>query len=215
MMRWLSLRNVDDKKNVVVPFKGEWYELMRTPDQSGCWIIYGKSGQGKTSFMMQLARELDEMKYRVVIISLEEGIRTTFRDALHSNGIITGLHKINISTGASVEELDEWLSTTSRPPGFIFIDSVQYWSMEYKATASKIIELRKKYESTVFVFTSHIQGNEVEGTDAYWVKRDAFCRIYVEGFVAKYIGRGPGGQYTIWKEGAERYFLENRKHKSE
>lgn len=211
MMRFLSLRNVDDKKNVIVPFKGVWYDLMRHPDHSGCWIIYGKSGHGKTSFMMQMARELDEMKYRVIIFSLEEGIRSTFRDALHSNGIITGVHKINISTGASVDDLDKWLGTTSRPPGFIFIDSVQYWSMEYKATAAKIIELRKKYESTVFVFTSHIQGNEVEGNDAYWVKRDSFCRIHVVGFTAYYEGRGSGGQYTIWKDGAERWFLENRK----
>lgn len=218
MMRMLSLRNIDDKKHFYVNFTGRWARLMGTPERTGCWIIYGKSGQGKTSFMMQMARELDEIGYRVIILSLEEGTTTSFREALHSNGIITGVHKINVSEGDSAEALDEYLGTVARRPDAIFIDSVQYWNQQFKATAIKIIELRKKYTSTLFIFTSHVQGNEVEGMDAYWVKRDSFCRILVEGFTAHYMGRNTigrpddyAGMYTIWKEGAERIALENRK----
>lgn len=214
MMRLLSLKNIDDKKHTVIAFTGLWLELMGTPEKTGCWIIYGKSAQGKTSFMMQLARELDEMKYRIIIISLEEGDSLSFRDALHRSGIITGVHKITVSTGATVEELDEYLSGISRKPDMIFVDSAQYWSNQYKATATKIIDLRSKYTSIVFIMTSHVLGNEVEGNDAYQIKRDAFCRIQIEGHTAFYRGRGSGGttgQYTIWKEGAEEYWLKNIK----
>lgn len=214
MMRLLSLKNIDDKKHVVVPFKGLWLDLMGTPEKTGCWIIYGKSGQGKTRFMMKMAKELDEMKYRIIIISMEEGITRSFKDALRESGIITGLHRINVSTGASIEELDEYLEKNSRKPDMIFADSVQYWSNQYKASAGKIIELRNKYPSIVFVMTCHVSGNEVEGNDAYLVKRDSFCRIQVEGHTAFYRGRGSGGKtgkYVIWKEGAERYWLENQK----
>lgn len=215
MMKLLSLRNLNDQKHELIEFTGRWRELMGTPEKTGCWITLGKSGMGKTAFMMQLARELDEMKYRVMILSLEEGSSLSFTEALRNNGITAGVHKITVSTGASVEELDEYLiNKKSRRPDMIIIDSIQYWSNQYKATASKIIDLRNKYAGIVFICTSHVIGNEVEGSDAYSIKRDSFCRIYIEGFMAFYRGRGSGGptgQYVIWKEGADKYWLKNEK----
>ena len=48
----------------------------------GAWIVYGKSGQGKTSFTFQLAREFDRIGYKVLFISLEMGVESDFRDSL-------------------------------------------------------------------------------------------------------------------------------------
>ena len=50
--------------------------------KSGAWIVYGKSGQGKTSFTFQLAREFDRIGYKVLFISLEMGVESDFRDSL-------------------------------------------------------------------------------------------------------------------------------------
>ena len=96
----------------------------------------------------------------------------------------------------------------------IFIDSIQYFTDQFEAKAEEIVQLRKKYRSKIFIFISHVEGKEVEGKAAYIVKRDSFVRIQVEGFRAMYKGRGrggPKGYYTIWDEGADKYWLENNK----
>ena len=72
MKRALSVRDILDKKYNTFPFEGKWKEAFGTPERVGVWFIWGNSGNGKTSFVMQLCKEL--CKYdRVVYNSLEEG----------------------------------------------------------------------------------------------------------------------------------------------
>lgn len=211
MIRVWSLSNLDSMRHKVVPFKGAWRDAFGQPEQQGCWIIYGKAGQGKTRFALSLARELDEMKYRVLYMTIEEGGSKNFRDAVHDAGIITGVHKINLTPGVELSELDEYLSK-KQSPDVIFIDTIQYWNTLYRTTAEQVINLRQKYTNKIFVFISHVDGKEVDGSVAYNVKRDSFLRIQVEGFRAIHAGRGRGGRlgyYTIWDEGAARYWLDS------
>ena len=64
-----------------LPFEGEWYDAFGTPESRGVWIVWGKSGSGKTSFVMKLCKEL--CKYgRVVYNSLEEGISLTMQNTV-------------------------------------------------------------------------------------------------------------------------------------
>ena len=111
----------------------------------------------------------------------------------------------------TVQGLEEYLRK-QRSPDVVFIDSIQYFTDQFEAKAEEIVQLRKKFRSKIFIFTSHVEGKEVEGKAAYVVKRDSFVRIQVEGFRAIYKGRGRGGAkgyYTIWEEGAQKYWLEN------
>ena len=111
----------------------------------------------------------------------------------------------------TVQGLEEYLRK-QRSPDVVFIDSIQYFTDQFEAKAEEIVQLRKKFRSKIFIFTSHVEGKEVEGKAAYVVKRDSFVRIQVEGFRAIYKGRGRGGEkgyYTIWDEGAQKYWLEN------
>lgn len=72
-MKVLSLKNVEDMKHDPIPFEGEWYQAFGRPERSGSWIIYGKSGQGKTHFALLMAREFDRMGFRTMFIPLEMG----------------------------------------------------------------------------------------------------------------------------------------------
>lgn len=208
----LSIANLEDKKGKFIPFTDRWKDFMGDKqEQMGCWMIYGKPGQGKTRFTLMLARELDEMGYRVMYLSLEMGMSTMFQSDVAGAGIRSKVHRIKLSESCTVEELDEYLGS-QRSPDFIFIDSIQRWAEIYGAKAREIINLRTKYKNKVFVFISHVEGKEVDGPVAFDVKKDTFVRIMVEGFRAKYMGRGPGGgtDFTIWEDGARRYWLENK-----
>ena len=188
-MRALSIANIEDKKYDYIPFEGEFAEAFGHRERGGIWIIYGKSGMGKTRFTLDLARELQ------------------------AAGIRSRLQRIKFVDELSIADLDNYLSK-QRSPDVIFIDSIQYFTDQFEAKAEEIVQLRKKYRSKIFIFISHVEGKEVEGKAAYIVKRDSFVRIQVEGFRAMYKGRGrggPKGYYTIWDEGADKYWLENNK----
>lgn len=209
----LSIANLEDKKGKYIPFTGRWKDLLgEEQEQTGCWIIYGKPGQGKTRFTLMLARELDEMGYRVMYLTLEMGITGRFKKDVAEAGIRSKVHHIRLCDACTVEELDEYLGS-QRSPDFIFVDSIQRWSEQFDARAREIIDLRTKYKNKVFIFTSHVEGKEVEGSVAQDIKKDTFVRIMVAGFRAKYIGRGSGGEtgtFTIWEDGARREWLEDK-----
>ena len=70
MKRALNVRDILSKKYETFPFEGKWREAFETPERTGVWFIWGASGNGKTSFVMQLCKEL--CKYdRVAFNSLE------------------------------------------------------------------------------------------------------------------------------------------------
>ena len=210
-MKVWSLKNLEERRHEYLPFDGEWEQAFGHPEKSGCWIVYGRSGQGKTSFALQLARKLDEMGLRVLFLSLEMGGGADFVKSLREAGIRSAVSRITVADGCTVEELDAALSR-QRGPDVVFIASVQYFTSLCGATPEDIIRLRRKHNGKVFVFTSHMSGNDVEGKAAYDVKRDSFERILVDGFKASHQGRGKGGPrgyYIVWDKGFRLAQLEN------
>lgn len=213
-MNTMSLYSLEKKKYQYIHFSEPFYQAFGNREEGGIWIVYGKSGQGKTSFVFSLAKEFDRLKYRVLFASLEMGFCSDLQNMLQDVGIrSTTTDNIQFCDSLTTEELEEQLKK-QRSPDVVIIDSLQYFADQYGATAEKIIKLRKTYRKKIFVFVSHVEGREVEGKVAYHVKRDSFVRIMVEGFRAMYMGRGkagPMGYYTVWEEGASRYWLQNKK----
>ncbi|HRS19658.1 MAG TPA: hypothetical protein P5243_09140, partial [Bacteroidales bacterium] len=81
MKRAFSPTEVITMKKRVFNFENEFYEAFETPETCGVWFIWGNSGNGKTSFVMQLAKELCKHA-KVCYNSLEEGCSLTMRNAL-------------------------------------------------------------------------------------------------------------------------------------
>ena len=52
----------------------------------------------------------------------------------------------------------------------VIIDSLQSLEGEMDVTAKQLVELRKKYRKKIFVYISHVEGKEVQGTVAYRVR---------------------------------------------
>ena len=74
------------KNREVYAFEGALQEAFGQPEQNGVWFIWGRSGNGKTSFVLQLCKELTRYG-KVAYDSLEEGDSLTMQNALMRVGM--------------------------------------------------------------------------------------------------------------------------------
>lgn len=190
---------------VEIPFDGVWKEVIGTPELSGCWIIWGESANGKTAFSLQLAKYLAKF-VRVAYNSLEEGISKSLRDAVAREQMTECQGRFLILDKEPLPELEERIKK-HKSPSVYFIDSVQYTGLN-KITAKDLVD---RYPHKLFIFTSHASGKYPEGRTANAIRYHADVKIRVEGFRAFAQGRfggEPGKYYTIYPEGAARYWAD-------
>ena len=166
------------------------------------WFIWGRSGNGKTSFVLQLIHEL--CKYdRVAFDSLEEGDSLSMRDKLVRHGLLEVGNRLHVLDGEPMDALSERLSRR-KSYNIVVIDSFQYTQMTYK----DYLHMKEQHKDKLLIFLSHASGSSPRGSSAVGVMYDATLKIWVEGYKAFSKGRfiGPTGEYTIWDEGAARYW---------
>ncbi|HJC93480.1 MAG TPA: hypothetical protein H9752_04580 [Candidatus Phocaeicola excrementigallinarum] len=210
-MRNWSVKNIEDRKYDFIPFSPRFASLFGQTELTGNWIVYGKSGQGKSAFCLQLAKEFDEMGKRVLFVSLEMGDSYEFQQSLRRAGITGGNSNILFTGECPPDELAGYLEK-QRSADVVMVDSLQYFIDMYRVKTADFIALRNRFRKKVFIYISHMKGNEVDGETAYDLKKDAFKRVYIEHFKAVYKGRGNGGDpgfYVIWPKGYREFWLED------
>lgn len=199
--RALSVNDILSKQYELIEFEGEWYQAFSKPENKGVWFVWGNSGNGKTSFILQLIKELCR-HYRVVFDSLEEGDGHTIQKAFQREGMSTASRKL-IVTSESMSELDKRLSKRKSPEVAV-IDSYQYTELSFK----EYLRFKRKHPDKLLIFVSQADGKRPMGRAAVSVMYDASLKVWIEGYKAFSKGRyiGPnGGTYTIYKEGAALY----------
>ena len=207
MGRALTVKEVLNKKRQTFPFDGKWADAFGQPERTGVWFIWGRSGNGKTSFVMQLIAEL--CKYdRVAFDSMEEGDSLSMRQKLVRHGLSKVGSRFHLLNAEPMTELKERLARR-KSYNIIVIDSFQYTQMSYR----DYIQFKEQNKDKLIVFISHAKGSLPRGSAAEGVMYDATLKIWVEGLKAFSKGRfiGQTGEFTIWDEGAERYWGENVK----
>jgi len=199
-MRALSASELLKKNYQTLLWTDKWKQAFDRPETTGVWFVWGNSGNGKSSFVMQLACELSKLG-PVLFNSLEEGTRLTLQNNLSRTNLDGNMQ--NLQFGAyAMDELDAHMSKR-RAPRFVIIDSFQYTQMSY----DNYIAFKERHRNKLIVFISHAEGKNPSGRPAKTVKYDADLKIWVEGFRAISNGRyNPGGVFTIWTEGAEKYW---------
>lgn len=197
MKKALSATDIRRKSYETLPFEGEWQEAFGCPESTGVWFIWGNSGNGKSTFAIQLCNELARFG-KVLYNSLEEGTSLTFRnklDMLHSD---TKLQVVN----ESIADLTERLKMR-RSARFVIVDSFQYTELTYRS----YLAFKRANAGKLIVFISHADGRFPAGRTAKSVMFDASLKVWVEGYKAyskgRFIGEN-GGVYTIWEEGANK-----------
>ena len=201
--RAVSISQLLTTKFKALPFKGVWKDCIGDPELSGSWIIWGKSGNGKTRFVLQLCKYLTQFG-KVAYNSLEEGVSLSMRKAFIETDMEDVKRNIVLLDAEPISDLIERLKKR-KSPDIIAIDTIQYTGMNYDAYR----ELRKLFPKKLFILISHAEGKEPAGRTAKAIRFDAFVKIWVEGYKAfptsRYGGNTP---YVIWQKGAEKYWGE-------
>jgi len=202
LQRALTVDNVLAKKYKLIDFTGEWYDAFDKPEMSGVWFVWGNSGNGKTSFLIQMIKELAKFD-KVLVNSREEGTRHTLQKSLiNFNMRDVGKSKVHF-VNEGIVDLTTRLKL-KKSHRIVVIDSFQYMQISYK----EYIRFKEQFPDKLLIFISHADGKSPEGRSAKSVKFDAGLKIYVEGYRAFSHGRYKGAkeEYDIWPKKALKYW---------
>ena len=187
-----------------INWDGEWFDNFDNPEARGVWSVSGRSGNGKTAFLLQLAKELSK-KGRVLYNSLEEGNSKTMQNAWKLHGLADCGRRIQLIK-EDIKELTSRLEKR-QSPNIIFIDSYQYTDLNFK---EYLAFARQKFDDKLFIINQQMDGNKIMGKTADRVNFDADLKIWVEGFKAfskgRYFGKFWEDGYTIWEDAAIKYW---------
>ena len=201
--RALSVSDVYMLERATYRLSERWHEAFGEIDRTGVWLIWGKSGSGKTSFVLELCKELARFG-RVAYDSLEEGDSLTMKNAFIRAGMMDVARRVVLLNRESMADLHERLSRP-KSPDIVVIDSFQYTRMRY----AEYQRFKEAHADKLIIFVSHATGDKPKGQAADAVMYDATQKILVKGYVAISKGRfKPGGRYVIWDEGAKRVWGE-------
>nr|DAO63510.1 MAG TPA: putative ATP-dependent serine protease [Caudoviricetes sp.] len=202
--RALSVSDVYMLERATYRMSERWHEAFGEIDRTGVWLIWGKSGSGKTSFVLELCKELARFG-RVAYDSLEEGDSLTMKNAFIRAGMMDVARRVVLLNRESMADLHERLSRP-KSPDIVVIDSFQYTRMRY----AEYQRFKEAHADKLIIFVSHATGDKPKGQAADAVMYDATQKILVKGYVAISKGRfKPGGRYVIWDEGARRVWGED------
>ena len=206
MKKALSMVDLMRKNREVYAFEGALQEAFGQPEQNGVWFIWGRSGNGKTSFVLQLCKELTRYG-KVAYDSLEEGDSLTMQNALMRVGM-GDVGRRFILLNESLKELDTRLKRR-RSPDIVVVDSFQYAHIDLK----QYEEFINQHKNKLIIFVSQADGLKPWGRTAQSAMYSASLKIWVEGYRAISKGRYRGnlGYYTIWAERAEEYWSAKNK----
>lgn len=201
MARTLSAKQVLTIKFDTIRLGGGWNECVGEIETTGIWFIWGNSGNGKTSAVVSLCKELSAFG-KVLYNSREEGVSLTMQNTLRRYGMGELGSRFQLAN-MSLQELDEKISQ-QRSPKFVVLDSFQFMGLTYK----DFRVFCEKHKNKMLIFVSRTRGRQPEGRAAISAMYDASCKIWVEGYKAFSKGRfvGTTGEMTIWDEGAKKYW---------
>ena len=203
MTRAISISELLSTKFNVLDFDGEFEALIGKPELKGAWLIWGGSGNGKTTFALQLVKYITRFG-RVAYNSMEEGRSQSMKTNFQRNNMQEVGTKLILLPNERIDDLKIRLRKR-KSPNIIVIDSLQYSGMNYR----DFIALRDEFPNKLFIIISHADGKEPSGRVGKAIKYDAFVKIRVEGFMASAMSRYSEKQsvdYCIWKDGADRYW---------
>lgn len=207
LKRAIPVSELESTKYRDFPWDGAWLDLFGDVELAGTWLAHGDTGNGKTSFALQLCRYLAEKGVRCVYNSLEQGNSKSMRKQVlenHLNTVQAGY--FFLLNKESINDLKVRLRG-KRSPEFIVIDSLQYTGITYK----QYQELKDEFgDKKLILFLSHGDGKKPLGSVANRILFDVDVKILIDGYRAFVISRLGGGKYyDIWPEMSANIHIDN------
>ena len=197
--RAYSPREVSAKKWVTLPWGEEWSGPFGHPAENASWFISGASANGKSSFVMQLAKEF--CKYGTVLyLSYEEGVSQSFQRRMGYLHMDEAQGKFRVATSDTFEELEARLEKP-KSAKFVIVDSFQVSGWDNYDMA---VALMRRFPRKCFVFVSQEDKSQPTGKPARRLRYICDMKVRVMGYKAYCMGRSTenaGSYYVVWKEG--------------
>ena len=144
MKRAYSPKEIAAKKWVTLPWDEKWSKPFGFPAENASWFISGASASGKSSFVMQLGKEL--CNYGTVLyMSYEEKINQSFQRRMGYLKMNEVQGKFRVVTEGSLEEVIARLKKP-KSPKFIIIDSFQVAGWDYPQAVELMETFPKRSE---------------------------------------------------------------------
>ena len=129
----------------------EWVAAIGVPSVGFDMLVWGESGNGKTTFVMMLCKELNKFG-QVYFNSAEQGHSLSLQQVLNQCRMDEcEHHPFMIGDQDSFEEMVEKLSQPRQKTRFCVIDSLQHMEMTY----SQYKWLKAKFKHIAFIIISH------------------------------------------------------------
>jgi len=199
MKRALTPRDIAAKKWKTLPWGEKWSKPFGFPAENASWFISGASASGKSSFVMQLGKEL--CNYGTVLyLSYEEGVNQSFQRRMGYLKMNEVQGRFRVVAGETYEEV---IARLKRPksPKFVVVDSVQRAEWDYKQIEELVTVL---FPKKCFIFVSMEYKSQPMGKPAMKTKYLADMKVRVVGYKAYCQGRAigeAGSYYVVWEEG--------------
>ncbi|MCD8266271.1 MAG: ATP-binding protein [Prevotellaceae bacterium] len=210
MKRAISNRNVAAARFEQAPFDGAFLASFGRPELRGSWIVYGGSGSGKTTFVLELCKYLTRF-CKVAYDSLEQGLSLSMQKAWERVGMEEAGSSIIFLSKESIRDVTLRLQRR-KSPDVVVIDSVHYL-MRFGMT--DYMRLKETFPDKLFIWVAHEEGGQPKGKMAQNIRFDSDVKIRVEGYKAFVTTRyeepekGEGGaDFVIWERGAQDYWVD-------
>ncbi len=189
--RCLTSKNLLEKKSgpIVMITNKTLKNLIGPAERRGCWEIYGKEKQGKTSTALSLAKFMCAHQ-SVDYISAEEGMDKSFQEACRRVGINKST-KIKWSEYLPLAELIEKYKKP-KTAQVIIIDNMTIYADDFKTI--KLSQMLAELKHKLIIFIAHEERKEPYPAVARMVKKLAKVYIHVAGLKGTVVSRfGDGG----------------------
>lgn len=189
------------KQYSTLDWGGPWAAAFGQPELNETWFIVGPSAGGKSSFVMQLSKQLCNFG-KVMYLSYEEGTSMSVQERLERFRMDEVNASFMLCEGFSLADLRQALGRR-RSAKFVVVDSFQLSGWSYEDAE----RLREEFPQKSFIYVSQEWKGQPLGKPAMRLRYLSGVKIRVSGFRAYCQGRfsgDPGSYYTVWEEGVIR-----------
>ncbi|RME95483.1 MAG: hypothetical protein D6772_13100 [Bacteroidetes bacterium] len=183
----------------LLEFEGQWLASFGRPEKNLKVIVFGNSGNGKTDFVVQMAKYLTRFG-KVYYNSFEEGMSATLQEAFVRHNMMDVHGSLILGDKECYDTMFQRMGKRNSPK-FCIVDSLDYMNF----TAEQYKELVAAYGHKSFIFISWSAGRHPKTQAAKDIEYMVDIKIRVNEYKAYPRSRFGGNQpFVIWPEYWER-----------
>lgn len=198
LKRLLNVANIKNQKVEKLKLSKPFYEAYGEPQNTGFWFMYGGSGSGKSTHVMQFAKEFSRMFKTYYNLHEELTSDTDFIDRVDLLQMQDVKDNFFVQK-YNLEEMDRYLNKNGSAHAVI-IDSTRYVFKNW----DEYINFKRKWENKKLVLLiGHAKGKHPRNELQESIRDDCKMKIFTSGYMALCQGRtfGPKRTFVIWEKG--------------